>query len=280
MSDNRPLAGKTAFITCGSGAIGRYSAKWILRDGASLLLMARRADALEKTRAELQTEVPGGRIEIYAGDARNAQDVRSALGQAYAIANRLDIVVPTVGGSVGYRPLLMCTEDHFRKDLEINLVTTFIAVRYGVPMMTPGGAIVCISSTAAKMPFNGLVGYGTAKGGLENFVQAAAEELGAAGIRINAVRPGLMRASNNDRLMQEPVHGKFVEQMPLGRTGEPDDIAAAVRYLAGPESSWMTGQSFAVDGGHELRRNPDLTFMMEQMYGKEALDAVHKGKAP
>ncbi|HEY2106727.1 MAG TPA: SDR family oxidoreductase [Candidatus Binataceae bacterium] len=280
MSDNRTLAGKTAFITGGSGAIGRYSAKWILRDGASVLLMARRADALEKTRAELQTEVPGGRVEICAGDARNADDVRSALAKAYAIANRLDIVVPTVGGSVGYRPLLMCTEDHFRKDLEINLVTTFIAVRYGVPMMTRGGAIVCISSTAAKMPFNGLVGYGTAKGGLENFVQAVAEELGVAGIRINAVRPGLMRATNNDRLMQEPVHGKFVEQMPLGRTGEPDDIAAAVRYLAGPESSWMTGQSFAVDGGHELRRNPDLTFMMEQMYGKEALDAVHKGKTP
>ncbi len=280
MSDNRPLAGKTAFITGGSGAIGRYSAKWMLRDGAAVLLMARHMEVLEQARAELQKEVPAARVELYAGDARNAEDVRSALRQAYAIANRLDIVVPTVGGSVGYRPLLMCTEDHFRKDLEINLVTTFIAVRYSVPMMTAGGAIVCISSTAAKMPFNGLVGYGTAKGGLENFVQGAAEELGAAGIRINAVRPGLMRATNNDRLMQEPIHGKFVEQMPLGRTGEPDDIAAAVRYLAGPESSWTTGQSFAVDGGHELRRNPDLTFMMEQMYGKEALATVRKGKSP
>jgi NAD(P)-dependent dehydrogenase (short-subunit alcohol dehydrogenase family) len=280
MSDNRPLAGKTAFITGGSGAIGRYSAKWLLRDGAAVLLMARHMDVLEKARAELQAQVPQARIELYAGDARSADDVKAALAKAYAIANRLDIIVPTVGGSVGYRPLLMCSEQDFRKDLEINLVTTFLAVRYGVPMMAPGGSIVCISSTAAKMPFNGLVGYGTAKGGLENFVQAAAEELGAAGIRINAVRPGLMRASNNDRLMQEPIHGKFVEQMPLGRTGEPDDIAAAVRYLAGPESSWVTGQSFAVDGGHELRRNPDLGFMMEQMYGKEAMAIVRRGKTP
>jgi NAD(P)-dependent dehydrogenase (short-subunit alcohol dehydrogenase family) len=280
MSDSRPLAGKTAFITGGSGAIGRYSAKWLLRDGAAVLLMARHMDVLEKARAELQSEVPGGRVELHSGDARNAEHVKAGLAKAYAIASRLDIVVATVGGSVGYRPLLMCSEEDFRKDLEINLLTTFIAVRYGVPMMTPGAAIVCISSTAAKMPFNGLVGYGTAKGGLENFVQGAAEELGAAGIRINAVRPGLMRANNNDRLMQEPIHGKFVEQMPLGRTGEPDDIAAAVRYLAGPESSWMTGQSFAVDGGHELRRNPDLGFMMEQMYGKEAMAAVRKGKSP
>jgi NAD(P)-dependent dehydrogenase (short-subunit alcohol dehydrogenase family) len=280
MNDNRPLAGKTAFITGGSGAIGRYSAKWLMRDGAAVLLMARKMELLEKARAKLLSEVPAGRVEICAGDARNADHVKAALAQAYAIANRLDIVVPTVGGSVGYRPLLMCSEDDFRKDLEINLLTTFIAVRYGVPMMVPGGSIVCISSTAAKMPFNGLVGYGTAKGGLENFVQGAAEELGSAGIRINAVRPGLMRATNNDRLMQEPIHGKFVEQMPLGRTGEPDDIAAAVRYLAGPESSWTTGQSFAVDGGHELRRNPDLGFMMEEIYGKEALAATRKGKAP
>jgi NAD(P)-dependent dehydrogenase (short-subunit alcohol dehydrogenase family) len=269
MSDNRALAGKTAFITGGSGAIGRYSAKWLVRDGAAVLLMARKAEALEKARAELQSEVPGGRVETCAGDARNADHVKTALAKAYAIANRLDIIVPTVGGSVGYRPLLMCSEDDFRKDLEINLLTTFIAVRYGVPMMSPGGSIVCISSTAAKMPFNGLVGYGTAKGGLENFVQAAAEELGSVGIRINAVR-----------LMRDPIHGKFVEQMPLGRTGEPEDIAAAVRYLAGPESSWMTGQSFAVDGGHELRRNPDLGFMMEEIYGKEALAATRKGKSP
>ncbi len=280
MSENRPLAGKTAFITGGSGAIGRYSAKWMLRDGASVLLMARHADALEKTRAELQGQVPGGRIELHAGDARKVEDVQAGLRKAHDIANRLDIVVPTVGGGIGYRPLLMYTPEHFRTELEVNLVTVFIAVRYAVPMMAEGGSIVCISSTAAKMPFNGLVGYCTAKGGLENFIEAAAEELGPAKIRINAVRPGLLRSNNTGRLLEEPVHGKFVEQMPLGRTGEPDDIAAAVRYLAGPESSWVTGQSFAVDGGHELRRNPDLTFMMEQMYGKEAIAAVRKGKSP
>jgi len=280
MSDNRPLAGKTAFITGGSGAIGRYSAKWMLRDGASVLLMARHLDALEKTRAELQGEVPGARVEIRAGDARKVEDVQAALAAAHAIANRLDIIVPTVGGGGGFRPLLMCTVDDFRKDLEANLVTVFIAVRYGAPMMTAGGSIVCISSTAAMMPFNGLAGYCAAKGGLESFIEAAAEELGSANIRVNAVRPGLLHSNNTGALLEEPIHGKFVEQMPLGRTGEPDDIAAAVRYLAGPESSWMTGQSFAVDGGHELRRNPDLIFMMEKMYGKEVIDAVRKGKTP
>ena len=179
MSDNRPLAGKTAFITGGSGAIGRYSAKWLARDGANVLLMARHLDALEKTRAELQGEVPGARVEIRAGDARKVEDVQAALAAAHAIANRLDIIVPTVGGGAGFRPLLMCTVEDFRKDLEMNLVTVFIAVRYGAPMMTAGGSIVCISSTAAMMPFNGLAGYCAAKGGLESFIEAAAEESGS-----------------------------------------------------------------------------------------------------
>src|SRR5512143_2928757 len=114
MSENRPLAGKTAFITGGSGAIGRYSAKWMLRDGASVLLMARHADALEKTRAELQGQVPGGRVELHTGDARKVEDVQAGLRKAHEIANRLDIVVPTVGGGIGYRPLLMYTPEHFR----------------------------------------------------------------------------------------------------------------------------------------------------------------------
>jgi NAD(P)-dependent dehydrogenase (short-subunit alcohol dehydrogenase family) len=280
MSDNRPLAGKTAFITGGSGAIARYSAKWLLKDGAAVLLMARHLDALEKTKAELEQAVPGARVEICAGDARKVEDVKAALAKAYAIANRLDIVVPTVGGGAGYRPLLMYEVKHLMRDLEMNIVTAFIAVRYAVPMMTAGGSIVCISSTAAKMPFNGLLGYCAGKAGLESFIQTAAEELGPANIRINAVRPGLTTSNNTGPLHQEPLHSKFVEQMPLGRTGVPDDIAAAVRYLAGPESSWVTGQSFAVDGGQEMRKNPDLTFMMEEMFGKEAMQAVRRGKEP
>jgi len=280
MSDNRPLAGKTAFITGGSGAIARCSARWMLKDGAAVMLMARHLDGLEKAKAELEQAVPGARVEICVGDARKVEDVKVALAKAYAIANRLDIVVPTVGGGGVFRPLLMSEAKDLMTALEMNIVTVFIPVRYAVPMMTPGGSIVCISSTAAKMPFNGLFGYCTAKAGLEMFIQAAAEELGAANIRINAVRPGLTTSNNTGPLHREPLHSKFVEQMPLGRTGVPDDIAAAVRYLAGPESSWVTGQSIAVDGGQEMRKNPDLGFMMEEMYGKEAMAAVRRGKVP
>src|SRR4029077_7722473 len=116
--------------------------------------------------------------------------------------------------------------------------------------------------------------------GLESFIQTAAEELGPANIRINAVRPGLTTSNNTGPLHQEPIHSKFVEQMPLGRTGVPDDIAAAVRYLAGPESSWVTGQSFAIEGGNELRKAPYLEGTVRTRFGDEVVDACLAGKLP
>ena len=279
------LAGKTAFITGGSGGIGSACAHALVKDGAAVLLMGRRIDALNDTRKKFMAEFPQARVEVHAGDGGKTEDVQAGLQKAHAIQGRLDIIVPTVGGG-GFRPLLMHTAEIFREHLDLNITTAFLAVRYGAPLMDHGGSIVCISSTAAKMPFGHLASYHTAKGGLENFVRAAAEELGAAGIRVNAVRPGLIRNSpdnplfTNDALLQ-----RFVDQVPLrqrvpGQLGETDDIGAAVRYLAGPESSWVTGQSFAVDGGHELRKNPDLSDMVGQIFGAEALATVQRGKAP
>jgi NAD(P)-dependent dehydrogenase (short-subunit alcohol dehydrogenase family) len=279
MSADKVLAGKTAFITGGSGGIGSHSARLLVRDGAAVLLMGRRLDALEEKRAWLRAEFPDARVELYAGDACEEKDVQAALDAAYAIAGRLDIIVPTVGGGA-FRPLLMLNADQLRAELNVNIVSAFIAVRYGVPLME-GGAIVCISSTAAKLPFAYLPAYHTSKGGLENFVRAAAEELGSAGVRINAVRPGLTRSDATGPMFASPdILQRFVNEFPLGRAGEPDDIAQAVRYLAGPESSWVTGQSFAVDGGNEIRKNPDLSDMIALMYGKEALEMVRRGKSP
>ena len=272
------LEGKAAIVTGGSGAIGSSSAKHLLRDGAAVLLMGRRPDALEETRARLLAELPGGRIECQPGDAGIEADVEAAVKRAHAMLGRLDIVVATVGGGNGFVPLMMLDAEAFRAQFDRNVVSTFLAVRHAVPLMGPGGAIVCISSNAGKMPFAYLAAYHTAKGGLENFVRAAAEELGSAGIRINAVRPGLTRTGRTGYLWDPENLAKFVAEYPLGRAGEPDDIGAAVRFLAGPESSWMTGQSFAADGGQELRKNPDLSNLIVRNFGQAALDAVRQGK--
>jgi NAD(P)-dependent dehydrogenase (short-subunit alcohol dehydrogenase family) len=279
MSDTKVLAGKTAFITGGSGGIGSACAKLLMRDGAAVLIMGRRQEALEKTRDGLLAMMPDGRIDILAGDSGKRTDVQAGLDKAYAMQGRLDMLIPTVGGG-GFCPLLMLDEERFMAELHVNIITAFLVVRYGVPMME-GGSIVCMSSTAAVLPFAYLPAYHTSKGGLENFVRAAAEELGSAGIRVNAVRPGLTRSDATGPMFATPdILDRFVAEFPLGRAGEPDDIAQAVRYLAGPESSWVTGQSFAVDGGNEIRKNPDLSDMIALMYGKEALETVKRGKSP
>lgn len=274
------LKGKTAFVTGGSGGIGAATAKLLAQDGAAVLLMGRRLEALEQTRARLLAEVPGARIELHAGDAGQQADVEAGLDKALAIDGRLDIIVPTVGGG-GFKPLLMHDADSFRAELDYNIITAFLAVRYGVPRMKQGGTIVLISSTAAIMPFPWLGAYCTAKGGLEQFLRTAADELGSANVRINAIRPGMTKSEATAGMFEDPaVIQPFIDQMPLGRAGMPEDIARGVRFLAGPESGWVTGQSFAVDGGHELRRNPDLTGVARAIFGSDVIDAVKRGEAP
>ena len=277
---SKALAGKVAFVTGGSGGIGSAVAESLLRDGASVLIMGRRQAALEDTRRRLLEAVPDGRVEIHAGDALSTEDVQAGLARAHAIAGRLDILVPTVGGG-GFKPLLMHDADSFRAELDNNIISAFLVMRYGAPLMTEGGSIVCISSTAGVTAFPWLSAYCTGKAGLEALIRTAADELSSANIRVNAVRPGMTRTEATGQMFDAPdVIGAFLEQIPLGRGGDPADIAAGVRFLAGPESGWVTGQSFAVDGGHELRRNPDLTAMVGLIYGEEALAAVKAGRSP
>jgi NAD(P)-dependent dehydrogenase (short-subunit alcohol dehydrogenase family) len=272
------LAGKTAFIPGGSGGLGRSCAKFLLQDGANVVLMARRADALERARATLLDDVPGGRVEVHVGDGDSVDDIRAGLDKACKITGRIDIMIPMVGGG-GFMPILMHDVDSFRRQIDLNLTTAFIPIRYGVPLMTQGGSIVCISSTAAVTPFPWLSAYCAGKAALEHLVRTAADELSGAKVRVNCVRPGMTKTDGTTPMFEAPsVINRFLEQIPLGRAGHPDDIGRAIRYLAGPESDWVTGQSFAVDGGHELRRNPDLTDMVRGMFGSGKIDKVLKGQ--
>ena len=277
-----PLAGKTAFVTGGSGGIGGACAEALVRDGAAALLMGRRADALESTRKGILERCPGAIVAIHSGDAGKREDVVAALDAAWALQDRLDIVIPTVGGGA-IRPLLMHDAETFLEDLALNIITAFLAVRHAAPLLarSGGGSIVCISSDSAKLVFPWIPAYCTAKAGLEAFVRCAAEELSRQKIRVNAVRPGLTRSGSTMDLFANPeIYRRFAEQKPLGRLGEPEDVAAGVRYLAGPESSWVTGQSFAIEGGNELRKAADMGPMVEQIYGAKAFAAVLDGRAP
>lgn len=274
----KALDGQSAFITGASGAIATASAIALARDGARLTLMARRQDGLAQTETAIRTAVPDAAILTIAGDCTDEQAIRHALARAHNWAGRLDILFATVG-SGDFMPFLMLDADALRQALEINVISAFLAVRHAVPLMAPGGSIICTSSSSAPLTFPYLSAYHIAKGALEALVRAAADELGSAGIRINAVRPGLTRADGTGSLFTMPgAVDHFLPEYPLGRLGEPEDIARVVRFLAGPESGWMTGECLSVDGGNHLRRSPDLTEMVEAMHGKDRIAAIRQGK--
>src|SRR5205814_9019556 len=165
-----------------------------------------------------------------------------------------------------------------------NIVSGFLVIRHATPFMskTGGGAIVLISCDAAKIPWPFLALYNTSKGGVEGLVRGAALELGHLNIRVNAVRPGLVKTNTTkDGLFaNEAVIKQFLDEKPLGRTGVPDDIAAGVRYLLGPESGWVTGQSLGIEGGNELRKAPNLEDVVRRRYGDDAVDATIAGRIP
>lgn len=277
------LKGKMALVTGGAGGIGSACARALVRDGASVTLMGRRLAALEATRDELAKDLcEDAVIELFAGDALDKDDVQAAIGLARSVAGGLDICIPTVGGGA-IKPLLMHDPESFREELELNIMSAFLVVRYASPAMVKsgGGSIVCISSDAAKLVFPALPAYNTAKAGLEGFVRAAAEELSRFQIRVNAVRPGLTRTDATAHIYADKaMYDAFAAEKPLGRLGEPEDVAAGVRYLAGPESSWVTGQSLAIEGGNELRKAPDLGPMVGKIYGEEAYQKVLAGEPP
>ena len=277
------LDGKAALVTGGAGGIGGASARWLLRDGCSVTLMGRTESSLQEQVAALEPDAPDDTtVQYFPGDAHQVDDVRAALEFASKPTGTLNITVATIGGGTMV-PLLAMSEETFLADIHKNMLTAFIAIKYSAPLMAAagGGSIVLISSDVARMSWPFLAAYCAGKSGMEGLMRAAADELGAVNVRVNAVRPGLVQTNSNTRLFDnQATLDLFVEQKPLGRTGVPDDIAAGVRYLAGPESAWVTGQSFAIEGGNELRKAPYLEGTVRARWGDDVVDACLAGQLP
>jgi NAD(P)-dependent dehydrogenase (short-subunit alcohol dehydrogenase family) len=284
MAGDKALAGQAALVTGGGGGIGGASAAWLARDGAAVTIMGRTEATLVKAREEiLEFAGAGAKVEYFVGDALDQGALGEALGAAARSADRLGIAVSVVGGGT-MKPLLMFDDAEVLEELRRNIVSAFLVIRNATPLMAQGGggSIVCISSDAAKIPWPFLALYNTSKSGVEGLVRGAALELGRLNIRVNAVRPGLVKTdTTKDGLFKnEPVIKQFIQEKPLGRTGVPDDIAAGVRYLAGPESSWVTGQSIGIEGGNELTKAPYLESLVRKRFGDDAIEAALAGRIP
>lgn len=203
---------------------------------------------------------------------------------AEADRSTLRITVCTVGGGT-MAPLLALTADTLRADFERNVVTALHAIRHSVAAMAAhgGGSIVCTSSSAGGFSFPFMGSYSVAKSALEALVEVAADESGRHQVRVNAVRPGLVptKAAKPGILVTDPQQREAVlREKPLARVGTADDVAAAVRYLAGPESAWVTGAVIPVEGGNHLRRAADLEKLARSVCGDDVVDQALSGRIP
>jgi len=269
------LAGKVALITGASMGIGHASAAALRADGATVVIMGRGEDPLMAARDDLAALPGAGRVEAFVGDAGDEGAVKQALAFTHGLEGRLDILVSVVGNPT-FKPLLMREYEDVRAEIDLNFGTAFLLTRHGAPLLPRGGSIVCVSSAAATQATFGLSIYGSAKAALERFVRAAAFELGGAGIRVNAVRPGATLSP--ERVAQQGAGGMadiYGAITPMGRLGVPEDIARVIRMLAGPESGWVTGQTIAVDGGLDQVCGPDF---MDAFIGKDTMDRIRSGQ--
>jgi len=268
------LEGKFALVTGGGSGIGLACARHLLRDGATVTIAGRSEDRLGKAAAALRPDVPrGAEVRTAVCDVTDETAVQAAVERA-ASSGRLDIAVANAGGgAVG--SVVRMSLDEWRYTVDLNLAGTFLTVKHAAQAMTDGGAIVAISSIAGTLTHRFMSAYCASKAGVEMLVRCAADELGALGIRVNAVRPGLVPTDLAAPLAtNDAVVADYLDQMPLGRLGTTDDVAEAVRWLAGPESSWVTGQCIAIDGGHTLRRGPRIETTVETFFGPEAVASI------
>lgn len=266
-----PLSGMHALVTGGGTGIGLGCARRLAADGARVTICGRRRDVLDAAVASI-----GGATRAVIADVTKEDDVAAAVAGSCSDAGGLDIVVANAGGGLGAGPLVLMDREAWDQTLALNTTGTWSVIRHAAPAMarSGGGAIVAMSSIAGHLTHRQLGAYAVAKAGTEMLVRNAADELGRYGIRVNGVRPGLVPTDASGPLNDHAATRQdYLDQMPLGRTGTVEDVAALVAFLVGPESTWITGQLIGVDGGHSLRRGPDLSGLFDPLFA-DSLTAV------
>lgn len=274
----RPLEGLGALVTGGGSGIGLAVATRLAADGAAVTVCGRTPSRLEEAVAQVVEAVPDARIAGRAADVTDEAQVRSVVAAARDLGGgRLGAVVASAGGSESIGPVTHLDTDQWRRTLDLNLTGTMLALKHGAAAMVDGGggSFVAVSSFASNRTHPWFGAYGPAKAGVDQLCRQAADELGPSQVRVNAVCPGLVRTDLVSFITAGgEVLDDYLANTPLGRFGEPEDVAALVRFLVGPESSWMTGQTINLDGGQSLRRGPSLRSVLEPVFGEAGLRGV------
>jgi NAD(P)-dependent dehydrogenase (short-subunit alcohol dehydrogenase family) len=266
----KTLENKNAFVTGGGSGIGLGCAMAFAADGANVLIMGRNEAKLSAAQETLQAIEGAGQIEIFVGDVAIESDVAAAAEEA-ARNGGLDIAVANAGTG-GLSPIMATEAEAWDEIMQTNLSGTFYTVKHaGRQMAKSGGGAICAISSIAGVRTHRFMGpYCVSKAGIDMLVRNSADELGVANIRVNSVCPGLVETELASGLLStEEVYQDYLDCMPISRHGTTEDIAQAVRFLCGPESSWVTGVVMSVDGGHHLRRGPDVSAFSRMVFGDD-----------
>lgn len=237
------FANKVALVTGGGSGIGRAVAEALVAEGARVVVTGRREEPLKQLAGEHPDAVRFVTTDVTQKGAP-ADAVRFVIEQF----DRLDVLVNSAGvGTLG--PLVEFDDDAVDQTLAVNVRGVATTSREAIPHLSKsGGAVVNISSTLAQASMPGTAVYAGTKAAVERMTSALAVELGPQGIRVNAVAPGLTQTDMSAEAPQDMV-GAMVAQTPLGRIGQPEDIAKAVVFLASDDASWITGQVLQSSGG-------------------------------
>ncbi|CAB3811970.1 MULTISPECIES: SDR family oxidoreductase [Achromobacter] len=250
------LIGKVAIITGASSGIGYETAKLFAREGADLVLVARRQTELERLVADIERD--GGRAVPLAGDVRDEAVAEAAVAAAESHYGGLDIAFNNAGMTGDAMPLHQVTPAQWRTILDTNLGSAFLGARHQIPaLLRRGGGSLVFTSTFVghTAGFPGMGAYAASKAGLIGLVQAIAVEYGAQGIRANALLPGGTDTPMGRASMDSPEARRYIEGLhALKRLATPAEIARSALYLASDASSFTTGTALLVDGGVSVNR--------------------------
>ena len=250
-SNSKKLAGKVAVVTGASKGIGAAIAKKLAAEGAAVVVnySSSKADG-EKVVKEIAAH--GGKALAAQANISNAAEIQRLFYESKRAFGRLDILVNNAG-IYEFSPLENVTEEHFHKQFNLNVLGLLLASQAAARQFGGnGGSIVNISSVVSTLAVpNGAV-YSATKGAVDAITRSLAAELGPRKIRVNAIRPGMVETegTHSSGITESDLRKQIEAQTPLGRIGQPQDIAATAVFLAADDSSWMTGETILISGGY------------------------------